>query len=94
MIFGPEMNAGHVRHHRAADHDVVEMRDDEVTIGDVNVDPERRQKQAGRPADREQTDRHVDVALEAEQAPLGHLPRGDFVHDRPLSAQSADEVVG
>src|ERR1700691_3523367 len=36
----------------------------------------------------------VDVALQAEQAPLGHLPRGDFVHDRPLSAQSADEVAG
>src|SRR5216117_3856742 len=36
----------------------------------------------------------VDVALETEQAPLGHLPRGDFVHDRPLPAQSADEVVG
>jgi hypothetical protein len=38
---------------------------------------------------------HVDVPLEAEQAPLGHLPHGgDFVHDRPLPAQSADEVVG
>src|SRR5215468_1444290 len=36
----------------------------------------------------------VDVALETEQAPLGYLPRGDFVHDRPLSAQSVDEVVG
>src|SRR6202035_3478653 len=36
----------------------------------------------------------VDVALETEQAPLGYLPRGDFVHDRPLSAQPADEVVG
>src|SRR6202167_5375204 len=33
----------------------------------------------------------LDVALETEQAPLGHLPRGDFVHDRPLSARSADE---
>src|ERR1700761_6915200 len=34
-----------------------------------------------------------DVALETEQAPLGYLPGGDFVHDRLLSAQSADEVV-
>src|SRR5215831_699651 len=36
----------------------------------------------------------VDVALETEQAPLGHRPGGDFVHDRPLSAQPVDEVVG
>src|SRR5215469_7992822 len=36
----------------------------------------------------------VHVALETKQAPLGHLSRGDFVHDGPLSAQSADEVVG
>src|ERR1700678_2505549 len=35
-----------------------------------------------------------DVALEAEQAPLGYLPGGDLVHDGPLSAQPADEVVG
>src|SRR5215471_1593803 len=36
----------------------------------------------------------VDVALETEQASLGYLPGGDFVHDRPLSAQSVHEVVG
>src|SRR3984957_4620935 len=32
-----------------------------------------------------------DVALEAEQAPLGYLPGADLVHDGLLSAQSADE---
>ena len=36
----------------------------------------------------------VDIALQAEQAPLGYLSCGDFVHDGPLSAQSVDEVVG
>src|SRR6202044_4065202 len=35
-----------------------------------------------------------DIALETEQAPLGYLPGGDFVHDGLLSPQSADEVVG
>src|ERR1700678_424549 len=35
-----------------------------------------------------------DVALEAEQAPLGYLPRADFPHDGPLPAQSADDVPG
>src|SRR5581483_1553062 len=32
----------------------------------------------------------VDVAFQAEQAPLGYLPRGHFVHHGPLSAQPAD----
>src|SRR6202167_3612962 len=36
----------------------------------------------------------LDVALETEQAPLGYLTRGDFPHDGPLPAQSADEVAG
>src|ERR1700678_1099775 len=36
----------------------------------------------------------LDVAFEAEQAPLGYLPRRDFVHDGPLSAQPVDEVAG
>src|SRR6202161_3348294 len=36
----------------------------------------------------------LDVALQTEQAPLGYLAGGDFVHDGLLSAQSADEVVG
>src|ERR1017187_3277987 len=36
----------------------------------------------------------VDIALQAEQAPLGYLSCGDFVHDGPLSTQSVDEVVG
>src|SRR6202041_4160725 len=35
-----------------------------------------------------------DVALETEQAPLGYLAHRYFVHDGPLSAQSADEVAG
>ena len=38
--------------------------------------------------------RFVDVALQAEQAPRGHLACGDFVHDRPTSTQSVDEVRG
>ena len=34
----PEMHAAEVSHHRAADHDVVEVGDDEVGVGDVHVD--------------------------------------------------------
>ena len=36
----------------------------------------------------------VDIALQAEHAPLGYLSCSDFVHDGPLSTQSVDEVVG
>src|SRR6202050_4250786 len=36
----------------------------------------------------------LDVALETEQAPLGYLAHRYFVHDGPLSAQSAYEVAG
>ena len=37
----PEVQAGEVAHDRAADHDVVEVRDDEVGVVDVDVDAER-----------------------------------------------------
>ena len=33
----PEMNASQVRRYRAADHDVVKMRDDEVCVGQMNI---------------------------------------------------------
>ena len=52
----PEVNAAQIRHHRAADHDVVEVGDDEVGVVHVHVDRERRQEQARQPADREQAD--------------------------------------
>ena len=42
----PVVQAAEVAHDRAADHDVVEVRDDEVGVGDVHVDAERRQEQA------------------------------------------------
>ena len=41
---------------RAADHDVVEVRDDEVGVGHVDVEAERGEEQAGQAADREQAD--------------------------------------
>ena len=50
------MQAGEVAHDRAADHDEVEVRDDEVGVVDVHVDAERRREQAGQPADEEQAE--------------------------------------
>ena len=39
------MHAAQISHDRAADHDVVEVGDDEISVGDVHVDAERGQKQ-------------------------------------------------
>ena len=50
------MHASQVGHHHAADHHVVEVRDYEVGIGDMNVHGQRCQEQAGESADGEQSD--------------------------------------
>jgi hypothetical protein len=63
----PEVQAAEVAHDRAADHDVVEVRDDEVRVVDVDVDPERREEQAREAADREEAD-------EAERVEHRRLP--------------------
>ena len=43
------MHAAQVCHHHAADHDVVEMGDDEICVVDVDVHSERREKRPVRP---------------------------------------------
>jgi hypothetical protein len=43
-----------VTHDRAADHDVVEVRHDEVGVGEVDVEPEVAEEEARQPADQEQ----------------------------------------
>ena len=48
----PVVQAGEVAHDRAAHHDVVEVRDDEVGVVQVDVEAERRQEQPGQAADR------------------------------------------
>src|SRR6185369_1977664 len=54
--FGPpEMHSAEISHNRAADHDVVEVGDDEVSVGHVNVDSQRRQEKAGKPAHQKQS---------------------------------------
>ena len=58
---------------RAAHHDVVEVGHDEVSVGDVDVDAQRRQEQAGQAADREQADEAEGVEhrrLRSEIEPL------------------------
>ena len=48
VIFGHQiMQPAEIGDHHAADHDVVEMRDDEIGVGDVDVD--RRAQARNRP---------------------------------------------
>src|SRR5579863_6330506 len=46
----PEVQSTDVPHHRTADHDVVKVRDDEVSVVQVNVETKARQEQAGQTA--------------------------------------------
>ena len=42
----PEMNATQISHDHAANHDVMEMRDDEVSIVDMDIDRERSEEES------------------------------------------------
>ena len=81
----PVVQAGEVAHDRAADHDVVEVRDDEVGVVQVDVEAERRQEQSGQAAHEEQAqeaeDEHhrrlpPDRALVERRRPVERLDRG------------------
>src|SRR6476661_10819708 len=57
----PEVNATQVCHQHAADHDVVEMGNDEVRVVEVDIQPKGRQKQPCKSADGEQCDENESV---------------------------------
>src|SRR5438552_277882 len=57
----PVVQAAEVPHDGAANHDVVEVREDEVRVGHVHVDRNRREEESRQPADREQPDESVRV---------------------------------
>ena len=50
----PVVQAAQEGDHRAADHHVMEMRDDEVGVVHVHVDGQRAEEQPGQPADAEE----------------------------------------
>src|SRR5262249_31262480 len=52
----PEVDPSEIGHHRAPDHDVVEMCDDEVRIRHMDIDGERSKKESGESTHREETD--------------------------------------
>ncbi len=51
------MQTAEIPHDRAADHDVMKMRDDEVCIVYVNVNAKGSQKQTGHSADDKEPDK-------------------------------------
>src|SRR5262249_7463681 len=64
----PEVQPADVTHDRAADHDVVEVRDDEVGVMEMNVEAEASKEKAGKTADGEEAD-------EAERVEHRRFPR-------------------
>src|ERR1700733_11585267 len=52
----PEMHAAQVAHDGTTHHDVVEVGDHEISIGDVDVDTESRKKKSCQPADGKQAE--------------------------------------
>jgi hypothetical protein len=42
------MDAAQISHHRASDHNIVKMSDDEISIMDMNINRQRREKKPGR----------------------------------------------
>ena len=64
----PEMEPAEEGGHAAADHDIVEMGDDEIGVGHMHVDREHRQHQPGEAARHEQPD-------EAQREQQGRVDR-------------------
>src|SRR6185503_13786417 len=52
----PIMQSTEIPKERSSDHDVMEVRHDEISITNVNIDGERREKQPGHAADGEKSD--------------------------------------
>src|SRR4051794_18472772 len=52
----PIVQPAHERRHHPANHDVMKMRDDEVGIGDVNIEAKRGEKKSSESADGKQPD--------------------------------------
>jgi hypothetical protein len=59
VIFGhqpPVVQSSQVGHDGAAHHDVVEMRDHEIGVGDVYIDSQASHEESRQAADRKQSD--------------------------------------
>ena len=52
----PKVQAADVTHHRASDHDVVEVGDDEISVVNVNVQTQAGEEQTGEASNGEQAD--------------------------------------
>ncbi len=75
------MEAAHVRHDRAADHDVMEMGDDEIGVVDVHVDAQRGEEQAGQSADGEEADESQGIEHRRVERDRAFVKRGGPVED-------------
>src|SRR5665213_1566531 len=53
----PQMHSTQKTHQRSTDHDIMEMRDDEISIVDMHVQPNGGDEQPGHPANEEKSDK-------------------------------------
>ena len=60
------MHASEITHDRASDHNVMKVRDDKISVGDMHVDAQRGEKQAGKTA-------HGEKSEEAESVEHGRI---------------------
>src|SRR5882762_5060744 len=77
----PVVQSADVTHHRAANHDVVEVGDDEIGIVEMNVQAETREEETGEAADEEKTDEAEGVQHRSVVGNGAFVERGGPVED-------------
>ena len=87
----PEVQAAEECRYRSSDHDVVEMRHDEISVGDVDVDGYRRQEQSRQSAGREQSDETQRVKHRRLEADLTSVERSGPVENLDRRRHRDDE---
>src|SRR4051812_10503864 len=75
------MKGGEVTHDHAADHDVVEMGDDKISILDMNVDGHGCEEKAGESSDCKKADETERVEHGGGKRDRGFVERGGPIED-------------
>src|SRR6266478_1703812 len=99
--FGPpEMDAAQISHHRAPDHNIVKMSDDEISIMDMNINRQRREKKPGEPADGKKSNEAQSVKHRRLKGDRTFVKRGrpiedfDSGRDRHEHAEQREDHAG
>src|SRR5882672_6491530 len=80
-LWPPVVQTADVTHHRSANHDVVKVGDDEISIVEMNVQAETGEKETGEAADEEKTDEAEGVQHRGVVGNGAFVERGGPVKD-------------